>query len=81
MSEVIGTVPARPLSEYHEDMGPVLWWTFPIQEPPYVGSPTWDDWPLRIDSDEDLPYCTHWTPISIPPQPWPTLTSSPEAPK
>lgn len=30
---------ARPLSEYHEDMGPVLWWRFPIDEPPYVGSP------------------------------------------
>lgn len=30
---------ARPISEYHEDMGPVLWWTFPIEEPPYVGSP------------------------------------------
>lgn len=30
---------ARPLEEYHEDMGDVLWWKFPITEPPYVGSP------------------------------------------
>lgn len=30
---------ALPLSEYHEDMGDVLWWKFPIEEPPYVGSP------------------------------------------
>ncbi len=30
---------ARPISEYHEDMGDVLWWKFPITEPPYVGSP------------------------------------------
>jgi hypothetical protein len=30
---------ARPISEYHEDMGDVLWWKFPIEEPPYVGSP------------------------------------------
>lgn len=30
---------ARPAREYHEDMGPVLWWTFPINEPPYVGTP------------------------------------------
>jgi hypothetical protein len=30
---------ARPISEYHEDMGPVLWWRFPIEEPPYVGTP------------------------------------------
>lgn len=30
---------SRPISEYHEDMGDVLWWKFPIVEPPYVGSP------------------------------------------
>jgi hypothetical protein len=30
---------ARPLSEWHEDMGPKLWWRFPIEEPPYCGSP------------------------------------------
>lgn len=30
---------ARPISEYHEDMGPVLWWKFPIDEPPYCGGP------------------------------------------
>jgi hypothetical protein len=29
----------RPIAEYHEDMGPMLWWKFPITEPPYVGSP------------------------------------------
>ncbi len=30
---------ARPISEYHDDMGAVLWWKFPIVEAPYVGSP------------------------------------------
>jgi hypothetical protein len=30
---------ARPISEYHEDMGDVLWWKFPVVEAPYVGSP------------------------------------------
>lgn len=30
---------ARPIAEYHEDMGDVLWWKFPITERPYVGSP------------------------------------------
>lgn len=30
---------ARPASEYHEDMGPVLWWRFPIEEAPWVGTP------------------------------------------
>ena len=29
----------RPINEYHEDMGPVLWWLLPIAEPPYVGGP------------------------------------------
>jgi hypothetical protein len=38
----------RPESEWHEDMGDVLWFHFPIQEPPWVGTPltsTWiEDW-------------------------------------
>jgi hypothetical protein len=29
----------RPIDEYDESMGSVLWWKFPIDEPPYVGSP------------------------------------------
>ena len=29
----------RPFAEWHEDHGSVLWWHFPITEPPYVGSP------------------------------------------
>lgn len=29
----------RPISEYHEDMGDVLWWKFPIEEAPYCGTP------------------------------------------
>lgn len=53
--------PARPLEEWHEDYGDVLWWTFPIAEPPYVGSPLCSDWPG---------YHTHWTPL--PPYPQPT---------
>lgn len=51
---------ARPLDEWHEDFGPVLWWKFPIEEPPYVGSPLDADWP---------DYHTHWTPIRCPEQP------------
>jgi hypothetical protein len=31
----------RPISEYEEDMGDVLWWKLPITEPPYVGSPNY----------------------------------------
>lgn len=32
-------IKARPIDEYTEDMGPVLWWTFPITEAPYCGTP------------------------------------------
>ncbi len=51
---------ARPIAEWHEDHGPALWWRFPVNEPPYSGSPLDDDWPG---------YHTHWTPIVCPVDP------------
>ena len=48
----------RPLPEWHEDIGPVLWWVFPVAEPPHAGTP--NDWPG---------YYTHWTPITVPSPP------------
>lgn len=48
---------ARSLAEYNDDFGAVLWWRFPVDEPPYVGAPYCDDWPG---------YHTHWTPIDVP---------------
>jgi len=51
---------ARPIEEWHEDMGEQLWWRFPIDEAPYVGSPTYNDWPS---------YHTHFTPIPMPDAP------------
>ena len=51
---------ARPIDEWHEDNGPALWWRFPIDEPPYSGSPLDDDWPG---------YHTHWTAIVCPSAP------------
>lgn len=51
------TVKAQPRDEWHEDYGDVLWWTFPVEEPPYCGSPLDTDWP---------DYHTHWTPLVIP---------------
>lgn len=48
----------RPLDEWHEEDGPVLWWRLPVSEPPWVGSPLQDDW-----TDD---YYTHWTPLPIP---------------
>lgn len=50
----------RPLEEWGEDYGDVLWWAFPIEEPPYVGSPLDENWPG---------YHTHWTPIAVPEPP------------
>jgi len=29
----------RPFHEWHEDIGDVIWWLWPIEQPPYVGSP------------------------------------------
>jgi hypothetical protein len=49
---------ARPLDEWHEEYGDVLWWKLPVCEPPYVGCPDDDGWP-----DE---YYTHWTPVVCP---------------
>ena len=50
-------VVARPLAEWHEDMGAVLWWLLPVDEPPYCGQPGDSDWPG---------YHTHWTPLVVP---------------
>lgn len=36
---------ARPLAEWHEDMGPVLWWRFPVDEEPWCGTPNFCSWP------------------------------------
>ena len=51
---------ARPISEWHEEIGDCLWWRFPIDEPPYVGSQLDDDWPG---------YHTHFTRIECPSEP------------
>ena len=48
---------ARPLDEYHEDLGPVLWWTLPVREPPYVGTT------LDIGFPDGI---THFTPCRDP---------------
>lgn len=35
----------RPFEAWGEDHGPVLWWLWPIEQPPYCGTPLDDDWP------------------------------------
>jgi hypothetical protein len=63
--EIQRLLTVHPRDQYHEDKGPVLWWRFPIQEPPYVGSPTDETW-----AEHELEgFYTHWSPIPIPMQP------------
>ena len=57
MGEARPMVVAKPFASWGEDDGPVLWWKFPVEEPPYVGSPLDDDFPE---------YVTHWTVIEVP---------------
>lgn len=73
---------AQPLSEYHEDMGAVLWWKFPVNEPPYVGSPNDAGRVVAlqiIGASEPFQQCTfmvggwpgyhtHWTPLPETPE-------------
>lgn len=50
-------VDAKPLSEYHEDQGCALWFTWTgsewLGEPSWIGTPDDSDWPG---------YHTHWIP-------------------
>src|SRR5690349_2602221 len=50
---------------WHDDDGSVLWWHFPIQEPPYVGSPLCDDWPFEESEEASL----GWTRLIVPSSP------------
>lgn len=34
-----------PASEYQDEYGDVLWWNFPVCEPPHFSSPAASDWP------------------------------------
>ena len=48
---------ARPLDDWHEDLGEVVWWAWEdgdwLGEPAHIGSPLDSNWPG---------YHTHWTP-------------------
>lgn len=50
-------VVAHLAEKWHEDIGPVLWWDFPVEEPPYCGTPLDDDFPK---------YKRHFTELHIP---------------
>ncbi|MDB1738958.1 hypothetical protein PMV56_21530 [Enterococcus avium] len=48
---------AHLAEKWHEDIGPVLWWDFPVEEPPYCATPLDDDFPK---------YKRHFTELHIP---------------
>jgi len=48
---------AKPLEKWHEEDGDCLWWSFPIEEPPYCGTPLDCDFPDHV---------THFTRFIIP---------------
>jgi hypothetical protein len=70
---------ARPLDEWHDDMGDVLWWKFPVTEPPYCGSPLSLGHTVEVHAHDGLKarfevggwpgYHTHFTPIVTPEEP------------
>lgn len=50
-------VEAHLAEHWNEDIGDVLWWNFPVEEPPYCGTPL----------DEHFPkYKTHFSMIDMP---------------
>ena len=66
----VAAITPRPLAEWHEDIGPVLWWRFPIEEPPYVGTPLDDDFPaIGTATGGWEHHATHWTKLLIPEAP------------
>jgi hypothetical protein len=60
---------ARPLSDWCEECGSVLWWRFPIMEPPWVGTPLDSDWPTVDEDGQEQAYYTHWTSVPLPANP------------
>lgn len=73
MSEVV----ARPLEEWSESDGDVLWWFFPMTEPPYVGGPHCLGQIIEVHAHRGMVctgmvggwpgYHTHWTPLPATP--------------
>ena len=67
---LLAAITPHPLDEWTEEDGPVLWWRFPIVEPPYVGTPLDDDWPVMgTATGRTTNYVTHWTGLLVPEEP------------
>lgn len=60
---------ARPLADWHEDLGSKVWWFFPMDEAPWIGTPLDSDWPG---------YHTHFTELpALPVEPDPERAAGP----
>jgi len=73
---VAGDEVVRPFHEWHEDYGDVLWWKFPVEEPPYVGTPNDLGYQIGHNHSRDPifvggwpGYHTHWTTLKVPKDP------------
>jgi hypothetical protein len=57
LGELEETLEPKHIDEWYEEDGDCLWWSFPIEEPPYCGTPL----------DCDFPNCvTHFTKLIVP---------------
>jgi hypothetical protein len=68
---------ARPLSEWNEEDGDVVWWFFPMTEAPWIGTPNSLGHTVELHTQDGLEpricaratiggwpgYHTHWTPL------------------
>jgi hypothetical protein len=67
------SVLARPLADWSQEDGPVLWWFYPMTEAPYIGSPLDLGRTIEVHDHSGLlsrfwtggwpGYHTHWTPL------------------
>lgn len=57
IDELLNAVTLVPLEDWHEEIGSVIWWKLPVDEPPWVGTPLDSDWP---------DYHTHFTRLLMP---------------
>lgn len=81
---IAGIREPRPIDDWHEELGPALWWKFPVVEPPYSGTPNDLGQTIEVSVDDGVnlakrsfdvgpfpSYVTHFTPILVPKNPGP----------
>ena len=68
-TELLALRTLRPADEWYEEMGMVIWWHFPIEEPPYIGSGPGAGECDQFGDPTDCArlieegWLTHWSPI------------------